>query len=152
MPSQQQQLQPMQPQAEKPVKQQQQSFQGSATPTVGRMPLTPVTVAVPRTPARNVKDQVRQPGTPHDILHDVELHLPSVPGERIYCPVPSCPKHNPLTSAGWMSLQSLRPHLEEHQTGRLQGEIPKEWLQQRQLHQCQVCHKLIAARFGPSCP
>eukprot|EP00971_Amphidinium_carterae_P338483 6475844-Amphidinium_carterae.1 len=82
----------------------------------------------------------------------MDLLTPQVPGERIYCPVPCCPKHNSVTSAGWTSLQSLRPHLEEHLSGRLEGEIPQEWLHQRQLHQCQVCHKLIAARFGPSCP
>eukprot|EP00971_Amphidinium_carterae_P057282 1132488-Amphidinium_carterae.1 len=77
---------------------------------------------------------------------------PGTPGARWYCPVLTCSRHDPVTSAGWATLQAMRPHLEEHMSGRLAGSLPAQWLTHNSLSQCQVCHRLLALRFGPSCP
>ena len=42
--------------------------------------------------------------------------------------------------------------MEEHAGGRLGGDIPPVWLQTQALVQCSVCSRLLAARFGTSCP
>ncbi|CAJ1343891.1 unnamed protein product [Effrenium voratum] len=52
----------------------------------------------------------------------------------------------------WTSHASMRCHLNEHCAGRLAGAVPPAYLQQQRLTQCQVCHRLLAARFGDACP
>ena len=48
---------------------------------------------------------------------------------RVYCHVPSCPRHDQVNTPGWSTVQSMRNHLEEHATGRLLGDIPQiSWL------------------------
>eukprot|EP00971_Amphidinium_carterae_P119982 2376506-Amphidinium_carterae.1 len=70
---------------------------------------------------------------------------PGTPGmSRVYCPVVGCSKNCPQFAAGWTNTQAMRPHLEEHIQGRLQGSIPEEFLTGNSLSICQVCSKLIA--------
>ena len=71
---------------------------------------------------------------------------------RWYCPVPSCPCHDSLRSAGWASFASMRPHLAQHAAGRLQGEVPPAFLQANRLTRCEVCSKILSTRYGRSCP
>ena len=71
---------------------------------------------------------------------------------RVHCPVPNCPAACTLNHAGWTSVATMRPHLEEHAAGRLQGDIPKSWLSANGLGQCTVCSKLLSTRFGDACP
>jgi hypothetical protein len=72
-------------------------------------------------------------------------------GSRWYCPVEGCPKSDMARAAGWASFQGVKDHLEEHTCGRLGGTIPPPWLKNNKLGQCQVCHKVIAARWGKAC-
>eukprot|EP00971_Amphidinium_carterae_P129601 2566869-Amphidinium_carterae.1 len=71
---------------------------------------------------------------------------------RTYCPVPGCIHHNPHSSPGWLSSAGMRDHLQEHATGRLQGDIPLSYMVEHRLGQCSVCHRLISSRFGLACP
>eukprot|EP00971_Amphidinium_carterae_P352864 6492756-Amphidinium_carterae.1 len=71
---------------------------------------------------------------------------------RTYCPVPGCLHNNPRASPGWLSSVGMRDHLQEHATGRLQGDIPLSYMEDQRLSQCSVCHRLIASRFGLACP
>ena len=75
-----------------------------------------------------------------------------VPSARMYCPVAGCPQSNPLRAAGWACNESLRNHVQEHAYGRLAGEIPRSWMEERNLNQCSVCSRLISTRFGGACP
>eukprot|EP00971_Amphidinium_carterae_P150867 2991518-Amphidinium_carterae.2 len=71
--------------------------------------------------------------------------VPATPGtSRVYCPVVGCSKNCPQFAAGWTNTQAMRPHLEEHIQGRLQGSLPEEFLTGHSLSICQVCSKLIA--------
>ena len=71
---------------------------------------------------------------------------------RWYCPVPSCPDHDSIRSAGFPSFPSLRTHLGEHAWGRLEGEIPDEFMRDNGLTRCVVCSKILSRRFGNACP
>ena len=71
---------------------------------------------------------------------------------RLYCPVESCPRHDRVNSAGWTCMQSLRDHLMEHVSGRLDGDIPSEFLRDNDLTICVVCNRLLSTRFGTVCP
>ncbi|CAK0900561.1 unnamed protein product [Prorocentrum cordatum] len=57
---------------------------------------------------------------------------------RHYCPVPGCPRAVPVSSPGWLSLAAMRPHLHQHAFGRLQGDIPSEFLSSHGLTQCEA--------------
>jgi hypothetical protein len=71
---------------------------------------------------------------------------------RWYCPVAGCPEGNPTTAAGWKNLDGMRPHLNDHSSGRCLGFIPSVFLHQHQYVQCSVCSNLLVARYGPACP
>ena len=71
---------------------------------------------------------------------------------RVYCPVEGCPDSFPERVAGWSSHQSMRAHLNEHAAGRCVGSVPRTYLDEHRLDQCQVCSKLLARRFGGTCP
>ena len=72
--------------------------------------------------------------------------------ERCHCPVPGFPAADPLRSAGWKGVASMRNHLEEHAGGRLQGDILAQLLEDNMLGQCVVCSKMLHRRFGNACP
>ena len=71
---------------------------------------------------------------------------------RVFCPVPGCVAGDAARAPGWHTVQSMRPHLEEHTSGHLLGDVPDEWLEQHGLGQCVVCSRLLARRFGHACP
>ena len=72
--------------------------------------------------------------------------------DRWYCPVESCPKHCQRRSAGWMAWKGLNSHLAEHAAGRLEGEIPCDFLSNHRLGRCTICSKVLSLRFGNACP
>ena len=74
---------------------------------------------------------------------------------RIFCPVDGCPAANPRTARGWGSHAAMRPHLDDHAAGTLQGAIPVAYCAAHSLDHCRVCGLLVAARFNggpPSVP
>ncbi len=71
---------------------------------------------------------------------------------RLHCPVEGCPASDVGRSTGWTCTQSLRDHLVEHISGRLQGDIPQEFLSEHRLTVCTVCNRLLSTRFGTVCP
>ncbi len=70
----------------------------------------------------------------------------------MYCPVPGCPLSDSQRAAGWESMGSLRRHLAEHIAGRLDGDVPQEFLDAHRLNICTVCSRLLSSRFGSVCP
>ncbi len=42
--------------------------------------------------------------------------------------------------------------MEGHASGRLQGNVPADWMAEQGLGQCTVCSRLIALMFGNACP
>lgn len=83
---------------------------------------------------------------------DQVMEASSSRGSRWYCPVPCCPKHDCIRSAGWASLAAMRPHLAEHASGRLEGDIPQSFMEAQRLTRCTVCSKILSTRFGNACP
>jgi hypothetical protein len=63
---------------------------------------------------------------------------------RIYCPVSGCAAAN--------RVQSMKPHLEEHASGRLTGAIPQEGMAANAWGQCSVCSRIIHRRHAQACP
>eukprot|EP00973_Karenia_brevis_P043622 6043735-Karenia_brevis.AAC.1 len=49
-------------------------------------------------------------------------------------------------------MKSFRVHLQEHVSGRLMGDVPAPALEQLDLDVCNICSKLLARRFGGTCP
>ena len=70
---------------------------------------------------------------------------------RIFCPVTSCPDHA-HPSHGWLSFQSMRPHIEAHLSGHLLGDISSEWLRSQGFGTCEVCHRILSLRYNGRCP
>ena len=66
---------------------------------------------------------------------------------RVFCPVDGCPASNPRTARGWGSHAAMRPHLDDHAAGTLQGAIPAAYCAAHSLDHCRVCGLLVAARF-----
>ncbi len=71
---------------------------------------------------------------------------------RVFCPCNGCPHSDQARSAGWGSIQNMRPHLQEHAWGRAGSAIPAEFLHEQRWDQCSVCNALISTRFGGTCP
>ena len=72
----------------------------------------------------------RSPVRPSSI-HALDQTL--VPGQpRVFCPIASCPDHA-HPSHGWLSFQSMRPHIEAHLSGQLLGDVSSEWLRSQGL-------------------
>ena len=70
---------------------------------------------------------------------------------RVFCPVTSCPDHA-HPSHGWLSFQSMRPHIEAHLSGQLLGDISSEWLRGQGFGTCEVCHRILSLRYNGRCP
>eukprot|EP00435_Cladocopium_sp_Y103_P060249 s521_g22.t1 len=70
---------------------------------------------------------------------------------RVLRPVPNCPAGAP-GSRVWTSHAALRPHLEDHAAGTLDGEVPAAYRAQHQLDLCSVCGGLVASRFRGAHP
>ena len=70
---------------------------------------------------------------------------------RVFCPVASCPDHA-HPSHGWLSFQSMRPHIEAHLSGQLLGDISSEWLRSQGFGTCEVCHRILSLRYNGRCP
>ena len=71
-----------------------------------------------------------------------------------FCPVPGCPQADRTRARGWVTIQSVRNHVEQHRAGRLQGTLPQEWLDQHRLTPCSDCGRLVVGRPGavhPTC-
>ena len=71
---------------------------------------------------------------------------------RVFCPVDGCPASNPRTARGWGSHAAMRPHLDDHAAGTLQGAIPAAYCAAHSLDHCRVCGLLVAARFNGAHP
>ena len=71
---------------------------------------------------------------------------------RVFCPVPGCPEGVVGTASGWKDASLMRAHLNDHCGGSLVGQVPHTFLQEQGLVQCQVCSRLLAARYSPACP
>ena len=84
---------------------------------------------------------------------DVPMAPAAVAGPRLFCPVAGCPCADAARSRGWTSSGTLRMHVDAHLAGSLQGRVPAEWLQTRNLQRCLVCGLTVATRFGvhPTC-
>ena len=77
----------------------------------------------------------------------------AVPGvARVFCPVQGCPRACPLTSPGWASLNTMKPHLQEHISGRERGALPADFLHHHKLDLCKRCGALITQRCNGACP
>ena len=77
---------------------------------------------------------------------------PMGPGpSRLFCPVASCPDHT-RPSHGWLSFQTMRPHVEAHLSGQLVGDISSDWLRSHGFGTCEVCHRILSLRFNGRCP
>ncbi len=59
---------------------------------------------------------------------EVDADQLGIDASRVCCPVPSCPHHDAVRSAGWGSMASLRTHLAEHSSGRLGGDVPRDFM------------------------
>ena len=92
---------------------------------------------------RNTAVHLEQPVTHRDRANN---------RRRCYCPVPGCVSGDPDNSPGWPSVSCMRPHLEEHSCGRLDGDIPRDWLDAHGFTHCAVCSRLVSSRFGRVCP
>ena len=42
--------------------------------------------------------------------------------------------------------------MQEHASGRLIGDVPRDWMRGRNLETCSVCSRLLSTRFGGACP
>ena len=71
---------------------------------------------------------------------------------RLYCPVSSCAAADCRLSQGWADLRTLSNHMEAHASGRLVGDVPRDWMAANGLGQCSICSRLLAARYGGTCP
>ena len=76
------------------------------------------------------------------------LSILAAPG--FFCPVTSCPDHA-HSSHGWLSFQSMRPHIEAHLSGQLLGDISTEWLRGQGFGTCEVCHRILSLRYNGRC-
>ena len=71
--------------------------------------------------------------------------------ERVFCPVPGCPAAA-SSGRGWTSHAAMRPHLEDHAAGTLEGEVPQAYRARHHLDLCSVCGGLVASRFNGAHP
>ena len=58
--------------------------------------------------------------------------------DRVFCPVPGCPASMP-GSRGWTCHAAMRPHLEDHAAGALDGDVPQAYRARQHLDLCSVC-------------
>ena len=70
---------------------------------------------------------------------------------RTFCPVATCPCSAP-TSRGWASIQAMRPHMDDHAAGTLQGAPPPAYLTAAGLELCGVCGLTVASRYNGAHP
>ena len=72
---------------------------------------------------------------------------------RYFCPLRSCPCSDPTRARGWLTLATLRHHVDAHLAGGLAGEIPADWMQANHLQRCTQCGLSVSTRVGthPSC-
>ena len=66
---------------------------------------------------------------------------------RFYCPVQGC-QHQP---EGWPSVATIKPHLNDHLSGRWLGTLPAGYLESIQYTRCTVCHFLVHTRYNGTC-
>ena len=89
---------------------------------------------------------------PQSLPRPLFFSSPVCPGpSRLFCPVASCPDHAP-PSHGWLSFQTMRPHVEAHLSGQLVGDISSDWLRSHGFGTCEVCRRILSLRFNGRCP
>ena len=71
--------------------------------------------------------------------------------DRVFCPVPGCPASMP-GSRGWTSHPAMRPHLEDHAAGTLDGDVPQAYRARQHLDLCSVCGGLVSSRYNLCSP
>ena len=71
---------------------------------------------------------------------------------RRYCPVVGCPEGNYARAQGWTDPVALRRHMECHASGRLAGDVRRDWMIEHEFDQCSVCSRLLTTRYGGACP
>jgi hypothetical protein len=71
--------------------------------------------------------------------------------DRVFCPVPGCPASMP-GSRGWTSHAAMRPHLEDHAAGTLDGDVPQAYRARQHLDLCSVCGGLVSSRYDGAHP
>ena len=71
---------------------------------------------------------------------------------RRYCPVQGCPESSSTRAQGWTDPAALRKHMECHASGRITGNVPRDWMSENGLEQCSVCSRLLSTRYGGACP
>ena len=71
--------------------------------------------------------------------------------DRVFCPVPGCPASMP-GSRGWTSHAAMRPHLEDHAAGTLDGDVPQAYRARQHLDLCSVCGGLVSSRYNGAHP
>ncbi|CAE8723859.1 unnamed protein product, partial [Polarella glacialis] len=49
---------------------------------------------------------------------------------------------------GWLSVESMRPHLDAHMLGTMPGYPSADWLEEHRLRQCSHCSKLLVRGVG----
>ncbi len=73
-----------------------------------------------------------------------DLSVP--PSSRLYCPVPGCPAGDARLCDGWLSLATLKGHLDACHCSRPEaGRIPDEWLRDHGRILCPECGLLCSA-------
>jgi len=93
------------------------------------------------------------PGRPTVIAAVDAAPAAGVPGPaRVFCPVQGCPRACPLSSSGWGSVATMKPHLQEHVSGREKGSLPADFLSLHKLDLCKKCGALITQRCNGACP
>ena len=71
--------------------------------------------------------------------------------DRVFCPVPGCPASMP-GSRGWTCHAAMRPHLEDHAAGTLDGDVPQAYRARQHLDLCSVCGRLVSSRYNGAHP
>ena len=83
----------------------------------------------------------------------MEDYPPAAAGRRrLYCPVVGCPEGSCARAQGWTDPASLRKHLDGHAAGRFLGDVPASWLAEHGMSICTVCSRILAIRYGGTCP
>jgi len=66
---------------------------------------------------------------------------------RVFCPVPGCPCADAANARGWATHAAMRPHLDDHAAGTLQGQLPPPYLLAHDLDLCSVCGLTVGKRY-----
>jgi len=78
---------------------------------------------------------------------------PAAPANgRIFCPVRGCMHSDEQNARGWSSHGAMRPHLNEHCSGRFMGRIPQDYMDAHNFQFCRHCGQLVNQRFNGCCP